>query len=269
MRTNPVTSRSLISLARIFCLLAPSWLAGSVAAPLAGPDVLVVADAKATSAPEFSPPTPERPVYYYLVGQKEHTVGHLYAGEKLPKPEIIETEVVKALARRGYVRTQVGGPAPSLFVMVAWGTSNAAVEQVPGEDGFSVLTNEREMDQLTGANKADQKQEVDPRENEKIAQRLQEYRVYLMIGAFDAVALTKKEKKLVWRTTMSIDTLRHSFPASLATMLESGAPYFGRNTDRAVDVNDAARRTASVTIAPFKVLEEDVRASATAKPAGK
>lgn len=256
------------NLVGIFGLLAFTGLANAAQLPSPGPDVLVIADAKATPGLEFSPPTADRPVYYYLVGQKEHTVGHVYAGEEFPKPEVIETEIVQALARRGYVRTQVGGPMPSLFIMVAWGTSNAAIEQVPGEDGFSVLTNEREMDQMTGANKADQKQEVDSRENEKIAQRLQEYRVYLMIGAFDAAALAKHEKKLVWRTTMSIDTLRLSFPASLATMLESGAPYFGRNTDRAVDVNDAARRASRVTIAPFKVLEEDVPSS-PAKPAGK
>ena len=248
--------------AALVLLLLPICVVCAEDKPSSGPNVLVVADAMTTEGEAFQP-APGKPVYYYVLDGKQRAIGHSYAGEKFPSREAIVDEVVKVLATHGYVRTQKGGPVPSLGVLILWGTANAMIDDIPGEQGGSVMYNRREMRQVAGADKADSHHGNDPQENEQIDRHLNEYRVYVMVGAFDAAALKKKEKKLVWRTTMSIDTLISSFPESIAAMVTSAAPYFGRSTEKAVSVTDADRRNATVKLGPLQVIE---MGPATEKP---
>ena len=210
-----------------------------------GPEVFVVADASEETAGAFLP-SPDTPVYYYFVGQKEKAIGSTWAGEKFPPKAAIESEVIKALASQGYHRTQVGGPKPSLVIMALWGTASAegggVNESHEDEDGASLIYNQREIKKLLGAHKLNARGNTNPFEYDEVREAMSEDRVYVMLGAFDAGALARKERKLVWRASMSIDTLAHSFPASLATMLASAAPWFGRNTEKALIIDDKVRK---------------------------
>ena len=55
-------------------------------------------------------------------------------------------------------------------------------------------------------------------------------------------------KKLLWRTAISIESRRTSLPENLSVMLASAAPWFGRDSEMPVFVDDAARRKAEVHI---------------------
>ena len=79
---------------------------------LSGPEVLVVSDllVEESRAPR---PTPGKPVYYFLLGGMERTLGDSIAGEPMPKDEQMKREIVTALATQGYRRTQLGGPMPT------------------------------------------------------------------------------------------------------------------------------------------------------------
>lgn len=246
----------------------------TAAKPRPGPDVLVVSDAKDEDT-AFFPPTPDTPVYYYFVGQKERALGRSYAGEKYPRKDAIEREVVRALASQNYVRTQVGGPKPSLVIMVMWGSASVISDDIPGDPesgggGGVVVYNQREMRQLVGAHKAAARHDTDPLETSQSSEAMRDDRVYIMLGAFDADALARKERKIVWRTSMSIDTLVNSFPASLNTMLASAAPYFGRNTDAPILVDDKVRH-ARVELGEMTVVDDNVGTQnpPPAKPKGK
>jgi hypothetical protein len=85
-------------------------------------------------------------------------------------------------------------------------------------------------------------------EAEEINDAARQDRLYLMVAAFDALALAKKEKKLLWRTRISIESRRTSLPESLTVMLDSAAPYFGRDTELPVFIDDNLRRKADVQI---------------------
>jgi len=217
-----------------------------------GPEVIVVADARPEAA--TLQPAPGRTVFYQLITGREHTIGRAFAGEPLPTTAAVESAVVEALARRGYIRTRPGGPAPSLCILTLWGSANALLDEIPGEDGGTIFFNQRELRQLTGANKALRRHGADPRENDTINEAMREDRVYVMLGAFDAAALAQRKKKLLWRTAMSVDSLRHPFPGSLTVMLASAAPCFGRDEDRALVITDTERR-ARVDLAPLDFLE--------------
>jgi hypothetical protein len=229
-----------------------------------GPAVLVTADVF-SDQPEAFRPTPEQPVYYYIFDQKERTIGKVYAGEKMPSRAFVEAEVEKALAGQGFIRTMVGGVQPSVILMVIFGTANLAADEIPGEDGGNIFYNRREMLQLAGSPKPSDPGYGDQVLEGKVNQAIREDRLYVMLGAFDAAAMAKKEKKLLWRTRMSIDALRGNLPAALPVMLASAAPYFGRATTVAQFVDDQARRNPTVKLAPLQILDTEP----PAKPAGK
>lgn len=234
--------------------LALGTMAPSVFAAKAkpGPDVLVVGDAFPALSEEFQP-TPEKPVYYVLLGSAEHILGAAWAGEPQPKKEVLEREVVRVLATRNFRRTQVGGPMPQLALIVTWGSANLMTDDLEETDDAGETTtttiqwNRREIAALVGADKARQ-QLLSGSDAEAINDAARQDRLYLMIAAFDAQALARKKKTLLWRTRMSIESRRTSLPESLVVLLDSGAPYLGRGTELPVFVDDNVRRRAEVKI---------------------
>jgi len=86
-----------------------------------GLDVLISADAVPTQ--DGLRPTPGHPVYY-LLGQSRLTLGDSVAGVKLPEPAVVEKFVVAELTKQGFVRTDVGGPLPAVYIMAVVGDSN-------------------------------------------------------------------------------------------------------------------------------------------------
>ncbi len=240
---------------RLFALiLALLALAQPVLAAKAkpGPDVLVVGDASPTLPEEFRP-TREKPVYYILLGSAERTLGAAWGGEPQPDSATLEKEVARVLATQHFLRTQIGGPMPKLALVVTWGSANLMIDDIEDTDdaGESITTslvwNRREIAQLVGADKARQHM-LSGYEAEEINDAARQDRLYLMVAAFDALALAKKEKKLLWRTRISIESRRTSLPESLTVMLDSAAPYFGRDTELPVFIDDNLRRKADVQI---------------------
>ncbi|MES2694957.1 MAG: hypothetical protein V4773_15910 [Verrucomicrobiota bacterium] len=211
-----------------------------------GPDVLVVGDASDKAPPEFLP-TPEKPVYYVFLGAAERVLGAAWAGEKQPDKAVLQNEIFRVLASQNYIRTQVGGPMPQLAIVVTWGSANLMSDDFDetndaGETVTSTVNwNTREISALVGADKARNKMLMSS-EADQINDAARQDRLYVMVGALDAAALAKKQKKLIWRTRISIESRRTSLPESLTVMLNSAAPFFGKNTDLPIFVDDKLRK---------------------------
>jgi hypothetical protein len=92
-------------------------------------------------------------------------------------------------------------------------------------------------------------------------------RGYIVVAALDVDAMArKKEHKLLWRTRMSIETIRHSLPDSLGVMLASAAPLFGREAPLPVLITEADRRKANVEVGtPYVVPDGKTAPPARAK----
>ncbi len=265
-------SRFLIAGAVILFAQYQSAAADSAKAkPKPGPEVIVVADAM-TNPPIELRPAPGKPIYYVLLGSLERTLGAAIAGEPQPDKAVLQREVEKALASQGFIRTQVGGPMPSLALIVTWGSANLMIDDLTetnpdtGESTTSsVVYNRREIAQLVGADKASRRM-LSSSEADTINDAARQDRLYLFIGAFDVLALAKKQKKLLWRTAMSVESRRTSLPESIPVMLASAAPWFGRDTEMPVFVDDAARRKVDVRIGPAVVVPDSPK---DAPPAAK
>jgi hypothetical protein len=96
-----------------------------------GLEVLVAADA--VPSPDGFRPKPGHPVYY-LLGQSRLTLGDPVGGVKLPEPAVVEQAVVAELTKQGFVRTDVGGPVPSIFIMAVVGDSNFEEPKIDDRD---------------------------------------------------------------------------------------------------------------------------------------
>ncbi|MEO7599630.1 MAG: hypothetical protein ABIV50_11900 [Opitutus sp.] len=233
----------------------------SAAARKPDPDVLVVSDVLA-SDPMSMLPDSQNPVYYVMLGGLEQDIGAPIAGVKAPDPAKLRAEIVRVLATRHFLETKVGGPLPRIALLFSWGYANLDTMDVDetnsdtGEIETSTYTfNAREKARLIGLDKARQHL-MSASETQDMKSALQDDRLYILIGALDAAALRKKEKKVLWRTRISIDARRETLPESMGVMLASAAPFFARNESRPVIVDDALRRQAAVRLGELKNLGE-------------
>ncbi len=227
-----------------------------------GPEVLVVSDVLITPA-DAARPTPDRPIHYIILGGSERTLGDAIGGEKMPPREDITRELVAALESQGFRLTKFGGPVPQLALVYAYGSANLATvdldetDPATGETSTATIAfNRREIMALVGADKA-RRRLLMSSEADRINEAAREDRLYLFVGALDVEALAKrKEKKLVWRTRISIESRRQSLPEALGVMLRTAAPYFGTATELPVFVDDADRRKADVQVGTPVVVPE-------------
>lgn len=250
--------------------------AGALAAgrPKEGPEVLVVSD---VLDPQFAAlrPTRENPVYYIILGGAERTLGDPIAGEPMPKREQLTIELERALGSQGFVLTRVGGPRPQIAILYSYGSANLSsvdleeTDSSTGETTTSTITfNRREIAALVGAFKADRHLLMST-EADRLNEAARDNRLYLFIAAFDVEALVKKQKKIIWRTRISIDSRRRTLPESMPVMLASAAPYFATETDLPRFIEDADRRKAEVLIGTPTIVDDPPPRTAAPAPAKK
>jgi hypothetical protein len=242
-----------------------SAFAADAKKPRRGPEVLVVADA--VDAPESLRPVPGQPIYYVVLGKTERHLGQASAGEPMPDPADVEAQVTAVLATQGFRKTAVGGPMPSIALVITWGEANLMIDEfgfsnsdADGEDGEMmaaqlVAWNRREIRQLVGANKPAL---LSYSEADLVNEAARNDRLHVTIAALDAQALARKEKKLVWRTRISVYAHRQTLAEVLPVMLASAAPMFGIGSRKPVFIDDALRRKADVQIGELQVIDDHV-----------
>lgn len=256
---SPTRRHALLSLLLVLAA-APAGAAEPKRKP--GPEVLVVSDVLISPA-EAARPTKDQPIHYIILGGGERTLGDAVAGEKMPKREDITRELAAALDSQGFRLTQVGGPVPQLAIVFTYGSANLSTadlndtDPATGETTTSTIAfNHREIMALVGADKASRRLLMSS-EADRINSAAREDRLYVFVAALDVEALAKrKEKKLVWRTRISIESRRQSLPDALRVMLKTAAPYFGTATELPVFVDDADRRKAEVQVGTPVVVPE-------------
>jgi hypothetical protein len=238
-------------------------VAGAAVPGVPPPSVLVVSDVFA-DVPDAVRPQPGKPITYAIAGKYESDIGTPVRGEKRATAAEIEAEVTKVLASQGFVKTQVGGALPNLALIITWGSAVLDTTEIsmpkPAEDPNNpldpnrppdtnlVAMNARQMSLLVGADKASEGA-VDQQGLNEINAALDGNRVYIFIAAFDMAAMMKtKEKKLLWRTRISIESTHYSLPESLSVMLASAAPYLGKEITSPVFIGEADRRKANVEV---------------------
>lgn len=259
----------LLTAAALFSFAVLPAAFGAKAKTKPGPEVLVVADASESLTDDLKP-APGKPVHYIILGSAERTLGAAIAGEPIPDRATVEAAVARALAEQGYVRTQLGGPIPQLAIVISFGSANLMIDEIASTDDSGATTtsdlvwNSREIAMLVGADKANRRFLMSS-EADALNDAARQDRAYLLVAAFDIPALRKKEKKILWRLRISIESLRHSLPDSLNLMLASAVPYIGKDTEMPVFIDDTLRRKADVQIGIPVVVPETPKPAADDK----
>ena len=248
----------------------------AVAEEVRGPEILVVGDA--VSGGEEFRPSPGKPIYY-IFSQTNIPLGDVVAGIKLPAPAMIEQAAVAELTKQGYVRTQVGGPVPSLLIIAIWGEANFTNPTDPADDlsDAGVLSlrtyDRRKMEQIVGTAKLAGDTNLlgaemflsTPKGRKVLAASTEQDSYYVSLVAFDAALFAKKQKRLLWRTSMSLEA-RNDFALALPAMFASGGPLFGRNVAEPAFLDDRDRRKFGVEIGEARVVPDTPESTAVTKP---
>lgn len=89
---------------------------------------------------------------------------------------------------------------------------------------------------------------------------------YVVASAYDYASLAAKQRRLFWRTRMTVAAQGVSQEQTLPTLISAAGPYFGKDMSEAELITKKAMREGTVEIGTATVVEMPAKAADTAKP---
>lgn len=218
-------------------------------------------------------PSPGRPAYY--IGHNSgYTTRGDFMGDHPPAANYLGKVLRRALEENGYQpadRTH----APALFLIFHWGTHNAMDREM--SIMFPVLARRQVLERsiLVGGRHFES----------SIARRLSfgdfltdhsakadfltyqanDSLYFAVVSAYDVASFEKGQRRLVWRTSLTVNSRGVSMADSLPALILTGASSFGRDMKEPEIVLRRVRRGV-VEYGPAQVIETDVPLPAPASP---
>ena len=78
---------------------------------------------------------------------------------------------------------------------------------------------------------------------------------YVIVSAVDYDSVANKKPVLLWRTKMSLNSIGVSVAETVAPLIDAGADYFGRETDKSVLITKRINRSGHVELGDAVVKE--------------
>ena len=82
---------------------------------------------------------------------------------------------------------------------------------------------------------------------------------FVIASAFDGAAIARGERRLLWRTKMTLNARGINMADSLPTLVNTAAPFFGKETDGTVTITKRIVRGGQVEIGTPSVVESGVQ----------
>jgi hypothetical protein len=210
--------------------------------------------------------TAAHPVYFVAHDEGYHPMGDII-GEHPPLPSELERSVYAALADRGYLPATDAAHPPGLVLFFFWGSHNALdLDQArlfPELNVKQIL----ERATLVGGRAYTRKlgQEMDFGSSVLDHSAKQDYLryqaahdiYYVVLSAYDYAGVARGERKLAWRTTMTVNANGVSMRESLPVLVATGSFYFGRDSGEPLALRRDVHRGA-VKLGPLRIIQEDV-----------
>lgn len=195
-------------------------------------------------------PTPDKPVYYAALSGGYMDLGGIIAGEKpIPRDQMNST-VLKALAKQGYLPAPAD-KSPEMIVIWRWGTLNAIMTPLPSNSlygsTFMVQVNERALRRFLGGAKLGLvSQDPSMMPDDLLSQGLtfptgnaaalmsaaRDDLYVATISAYDCRVDARGKPVLLWNTRISAPSRGFTMPEALPAMLAIATPFIGRETDK-------------------------------------
>jgi hypothetical protein len=204
----------------------------------------------------------QEPVYYIAHDSGYQQQGEVI-GEHPPPTEALQREVIAALAQRGFLPYGPNHP-PTLALFFVWGSHNAMDLETAQMFPELAIRQSLERAALVGGSRYRKKQmerlsfgstpvDFAPKED-YLYYQTQHDLYYAVVSAYDVSALGRNERKLAWRTTMTVNANGVNMTETLPVLLASSSFYFGRETLEPVAVMRDMHR-GKVTLGPLKIIE--------------
>jgi len=235
-----------------------------------GHDVQVITATDMTPAGALLPPaSPEHPVYFLAVSAGYRDLGGYMAGDKLPAPQNMIREVMRVLAKQGYLPAD-SEHRPTQCIIFAWGTLYPVTMPNPNPDWPDFQLNGTSMMRFLGGSKlglvSDQPEpgldttllpgltRFNPKA-EAIASVSRDYLYAIKLASYEFPVARPNRPKLLWRTKISWPSRGLVMAETLPTMMSIAGPYIGRDTKAPVWVNASDKFKPEVRIGNPKVEE--------------
>lgn len=197
------------------------------------------------------PATPQDPVYYVAQSGGFHQLGDQIGGEKSPPADRLEATMKSALAANGYLAADASnGKSPSLAVIFSWGSQNK-----PAPDELPNLRAIREgMQQRRALVYGGLSSPMDWDKRQEFSEQVNDDLYFVVASAYDYNQLALGNKKLVWRTNMTVSSRGVAMTESLPPLIASAAPFFGREMSEPELISRKISRTGRVEIGPLRTV---------------
>jgi len=198
----------------------------------------------------FRRPTPESPTYYLAASLGFRDLGGSVGGEKQPPNDEVIRTITKVLAKQGYLPATEQSPAATLVLALAWGTLNADLEYGMNPDSPPRQRNRQQILKFLGGYKMGfSAADFDPLmpslgglsfhdfDSRALYDISSEDFYVAVIAAYDAAAMAKKQKKLLWTTRISCPSRGFWLADVMPTMMAISGANIGREMSRPAWVN--------------------------------
>lgn len=213
---------------------------------------------------QLTPPTPEKPVYYVAQPKGYSQLGLSVAGEKPPSLAQIDYLVRKALLKNGYRSVRSEQDRPSISIEYRWGTFNAFGPEL--SEDFRNFADSDVLDRarLVGGPKLVSRlarsmewgETFVDREDRMEFFKEQAYNsiYFVVVQAFDYDALMRGQKRLLWRTNMTVNSGGVSIKETLPPLIAGAAPFLGKETAEPEITSAKLWRKEKIEIGPATVI---------------
>ncbi len=177
-------------------------------------------------------PSPAKPAFYLPLVRGFREMGQVTAGLKPPPANEVVHLLAVELARQGYLVISKSAPAPSLILLIQWGSLNPQIGTFePDDPGQRMFFNESQMLALVGGNTL-RNLDLDF-EREQVMQAAEEDRYFVALTAFDFKIYAHSHKKvMLWEAKMSLPSVGITIDEAIPALVKAGGPLFGRETVR-------------------------------------
>ena len=215
------------------------------------------------------PVSREHPMSYIAVAGGFKQLGDPIYGEKSPPVADLERAMKRSLAAGGYLESESSAATPSLVVIFHWGTHAKPPPEVARN--FPELARKYELERamLVGGKKYFNRYAdilewgLTPFDANDPAQQYLRHQsrddlYFVVASAYDYAALAHHERKLLWRTSMTVNTTGVNMDETLIPLIATAAPFFGRETADPQIAPRRVSRNGQVEIGETKVIEDSL-----------
>jgi hypothetical protein len=216
----------------------------------------------------FRAVTPSNPAYYVAQSAGFRQWGSQSGGEKTPPAAELERAMKKSLAANGYLSADEPAQRPSIVLVYYWGSHNKLDRETAANFPELAAKYQLERATLVGGKKyaAQIAYQMEwgssPADNTTVKEYLRYQAAddlyFVVASAYDYGSAARNEKKLLWRTTMTVNSVGVNMMESITPLIATGAPFFGRETKEPEIAARRISRDGRVEIGESKVINDQV-----------